>query len=254
MSGRRNSFCILGVLLAPLVLASCDLTTEGRTVFVDTPVDILVLQGSQGSDTIQASLPVRVALSPEDDEVPRPLRLSVAFNVTGEECGEAQAGLVTSDDRDEAATTWVLGRTAQECVMEVRALAPSGTILGLTTFEATIEPGRPVEGWLAPGVVERGVDSLFLEVESHPLQDRFNNFLPWRFRVVNGPAVALGAEFDDPRSRTLLATGEGSGEVELRTRFGVFFQAAFNVCTTQDQRWIRVFRPDDANTVLAACP
>lgn len=235
-------------------LWGCDLNTEPGTVFSDTPVDVTVVQGAGAADTIESVVTIRVALVPKDNEAPRPVRLRVTFSVLGEDCGSPGSAFATSDENDQVSTTWIFGSVAQECTMEIRALAPSSTLLGLTRVDATVEPGQPVTGWLASGNVARDVDTLVMEAADYPLEDRFANLLAWRFEVVNGPAVVLGQESGDDRSRTLVATGEGSGEVDVVSSAGTFLRAAFDVCTSSGQRWMRVFRPEDSAMVLAACP
>jgi hypothetical protein len=138
--------------------------------------------------------------------------------------------------------------------MQVQVVSPAGTTLGLVRFDGTIEPGQPTDGGLTEGQVERAVDTLLISTEDVPLSDRFGNEIPWRLSVVDGPAVVLGEDMSDDRSRTLVATGEGSGTIDLITDFGAFVQIGFNVCISNEQRWIRVFRQEDANTVLGACP
>lgn len=254
MPGRRKNiyFIYLGIVLISGISYACDLDRGPGTVFLDTPITIEVLSGTEISDTVQTPVAMRFQLVPDDDEAPRPLRLTVAFTVVGEDCGDVSNNPTISDGMDEAATTWTLGTLAQECGLEIRAFNPAGTLLGFKQVDATVEPGQPVFGWLSAGAVERGVDSV--TVEQVDLEDRFGNGLPWRFTVVNGPAVNLSEDFADARSRTLVATGEGSGEIDVVSPFGVFLRAAFDVCTANDQRWIRVFRTEDAATVLAACP
>jgi hypothetical protein len=252
--GNKLRFFRLGIFLLPFLFVGCGISTEPDSIFLDTPIDIEVREGANGSDTVQANFSVRVFLNPEDGEVPTPLRQSVAFSVPGEDCGEAQTPLVISDENDEASTVWSLGTLTQFCTMEVRALAPSGTLLGFVAFDVTIEPGQPDDGWLPAGEVVRGVDTLLVSGDQYSLVDRFGNPLPWRFTAVNGPAVVLGEDLEDPRSRTLVATADGPGTLEITTRFGTYLQAAFNVCIAEDQRWIRVFRTEDADAVLAICP
>ena len=256
MPGRRKKFCSLAirVILAPLVLLACSLDNGPDKIFIDTPITVEVLEGAGAADTVQAHLSIRVALIPEDDEVRRPMRIDVSFSVLGEDCGEPQSSLATSDENDEARGSWILGTLAQDCTMEVRALASDGTTLGFVQFDATIEPGQPVEGWLDPGVVERAIDTLAISAFEFPLNDRFSNELIWRFQIIDGPAVVLSEELADDRSRTLVATGEGSGRIDVVSGFGAYLRAGFNVCIANEQRWIRVFRLEDADTVLAACP
>lgn len=251
---RKPSVCHPGIFLLPVVLAACDLNTEPGTVFVDTSVRVEVLEGAGASDTIQARVPVRVVLIPEDEEAPRPISATVRFVVLEEGCGQPETDAVLSDRDDEAAGTWILGTETRECTMEIRAFAPSGTLLGLAEMKATIEAGAPVDGWLLPGEVARAVDTLALDPELVRVEDRFANAVPWRFLVLEGPAVVLSEEREDPRSRTLVATGEGSGTLDIDTSYGVLLQAGFDVCVSEGQRWIRVFRQEDASTVLAACP
>jgi len=138
--------------------------------------------------------------------------------------------------------------------MEVQTFSPAGTLLGLVRFDGTIEPGQPEDGGFMEGQVERAVDTLAVASDDAPLSDRFGNPVPWRFSIVSGPAVVLSEDISDDRSRTLVATGEGSGTIDIVTDFGAFGQVGFNVCISNEQRWIRVFRPEDANAVLGACP
>ena len=132
--------------------------------------------------------------------------------------------------------------------------SPDGTALGLIRIDARIEPGQPVEGGLSIGQVERAADTLALRDDDLFLDDRFGNSVPWRLQVVSGPVVVLDQDIEDAGSRTLIATGEGSGEVDILSPFGAFFRASVDVCMVEDKKWIRVFRSEDAATVLAACP
>ena len=256
MQGRRKKygFILTGILLAPLVLVSCDLNTGPGTVFIDTPITLEVLEGLDTSDTVEAQVPIRVSLIPDDDEVPRPLRLQVVFQLAGEDCGTPSPAVVTSDSDEQAATTWTLGTVVQDCTMEVRTFSPAGTLLGFVSFDGTIEHGQPEDGGFMEGQVERAVDTLAVASDDAPLSDRFGNPVPWRFSIVEGPAVVLSEDSSDDRSRTLVATGEGSGTIDILTDFGAFGQVGFNVCISNEERWIRVFRPEDANSVLGACP
>jgi hypothetical protein len=180
----------------------------------------------------------------------------VTFTVLGEGCGDPLNGSTTSDRNNQATGTWVLGTMLQPCTMEIRVLAPNGTRLGFARAEATVEAGKPIdgEGWLSPGQVARAVDTLSMVNEEFPLFDRVFNDVTWRFLVIDGPAIVLGEELDNVRSRTLVATGEGAGTIDLITKYGAFLRAGFNVCTSNNQRWIRVFRLEDLDTILAACP
>ena len=247
-------FTLTGILISPFFLSSCELDTGPDTIFIDTPITVEVLEGLETSDSVEARVPVRVSLVPDDDETPTPLRLQVRFQLPGEDCGTVDPALGNSDSNDEAATIWTLGTLVQECTMEVHVFSPAGTTLGFVGFKATIENGQPTEGGLIEGQVERAVDTLFISLEDVLLSDRFGNEVPWRMGVVDGPAVVLGEDISDDRSRTLVATGEGSGNIDLITDFGAFVQVGFNVCTSNDQRWIRVFRQEDADMVLGACP
>lgn len=256
MQGRRKKFCVVitGILLAPSFLLSCDVDTGPDTIFVDTPITLEVLEGLETSDSVEARVPVRIFLNPDDDETPTPLRLPVRFQLPGEDCGSLSSAEVTSDSNDEAATTWILGTLVQECTMEVHVFSPAGTTLGLVRFDGTIEHGQPTDGGFMEGQVERAVDTLAVGSDDVPLSDRFGNPVPWRFSIVDGPAVVLGEDMADDRSRTLVAIGEGSGTIDMITDFGAFVQIGFNVCISNEERWIRVFRPEDANLVLGACP
>lgn len=254
MPGPRKNLLYfpLGILAISLGLSSCDLDRGPGTVFIDTPVTIEVLTGDLITDTIEAPVALEFSLVPQDDEAPRPLRLTLAFTVVGEDCGTVSDNPTISDGLDRASTTWTLGTAAQECGLEIRAVSPAGTLLGFKRIDAMVGPGQPTVGWLAAGEVARGVESV--AVSDVDLEDRFGNFLLWRFAVVNGPAVVLSEDFSDDRSRTLVSTALGSGEVDIVSPFGAYLRAAFDVCTTNDERWIRVFRTEDAATVLAACP
>jgi hypothetical protein len=237
-----------------MLLSSCSLDDRTGPVIIETPISIEVLEGLETSDSVQARIPVRVSLVPDDDETPTPLRLRVLFAVLGEDCGDADPGLTMSDGLDKAESIWTFGTLSQECTMEIQALSAAGTILGLVRFDATITHGKPVDGGFMEGQVERAVDTLFISPEDVPLSDRFGNPVPWRLAVTDGPAVVLGEDLSDDRSRTLVASGEGSGNIDMITDFGAFDQVGFNVCLSNEQRWIRVFRPEDADMVLGACP
>ena len=256
MQGRRKNFIVAlpGISLAPLVLWSCSLDSGSGPIFIDTPITIEVLEGLETSDSVQSRVPIQVSLVPDDDETPTPLRVRVLFTVLGEDCGDPDPELTMSDSFDKAETVWTLGTLAQDCTMEVRALSPAGTALGLVRFDATITHGKPVDGGLMEGQVQRAADTLFISEEDVPLSDRFGNPVLWRLSVVNGPAVVLGEDVSDDRSRPLVATGEGSGTLDMITEFGAFDQVSFNICLSNEQRWIRVFRPEDADGVLGACP
>src|SRR5690606_27659044 len=143
-------------------------------------------------DSIGASVPFRIQLTPLDDEAPRPLRLNVALSVLDEDCGQPAAASLKSDEDDQADAVWMLGDVAQECAMEVRALDPAGTLVGVTRLDAVVQPGRPVGGWLLPGNAARGIEQVTMALEAFPLEDRNANPVAWRFNVVSGPAVVLG--------------------------------------------------------------
>jgi len=252
--GGTKSIRIFMSIIGLAVLCSCDLGTGPARVFVDTPIDIEVVQGADPTDTVQASIPIRVALIPEDDEVPRPLRLQVAFSVPGEDCGAPSPPVTETGENDEAVGTWIFGEVAQECVLEVRALSPAGSILGLAQIQGVVLPGRGVDGWVPQGTVVKGQNQVVMDAGAYPLSDQFGNEVPWRLVVVDGPAVVLGTDVAEDASRTLVATDVGSGTVEVMTPFGAFLSAGFNVCTSGQDRWVRIFRPEDEGTALATCP
>lgn len=237
-----------------LLLGGCDFGVDPGPIHVDSPVKVRVLEGAEASDTIGARLPVRVRATRIHDETQQPFGLKILFLVQQDGCGHPASGAAVTDKEGEAADVWVLGDMMNECTMEVRAVAPNGTLLGFTRFDVTVTPGEPVEGWLPPGTLSRGADSVIVSGVSYPLYDRVSNPLEWRFQMVSGPAVVLGAEFDDGRSRTLAATGEGSGEVDILSPFGPFLRARFDVCVSEGKPWIRVFRPEDAHLALGSCP
>lgn len=241
-----------GALL--LLVAACDPGTGPDQVFVNTAVRVEIIGGASVQDSIGASVPFQIALTPEDDETPRPLRLQVALSAVGEDCGEPAIASLKSDEDDRADAVWILGDVAQDCVMEVRALSPAGTLVGVTRLDAVVQPGRAVGGWLLPGNAARDVEQVTMALEAFPLEDRNANPVAWRFNVVNGPAVVLGTDMDDDLSRTLVATDLGSGEVDIETAFGPFMRAAFDICQSDDDRWIRVFRSEDSGTIQAVCP
>jgi len=221
---------------------------------MDAPVRVSVLEGAGGSDTIGTHIPVQVRVTRIHDEAEHPFGLEVLFLVQQDGCGRVERGRAVTNRKGEASDTWILGSVMDECTMEVRAVAPNGTLLGFTRFDVSITPGRPVEGWLPRGTVARGADSVVVSGVSYPLYDRMSNPLEWHFQVVNGPAVVLGTDMSQDRSRTLAATGEGSGEVDVLSPFGLYLRARFDVCLSGETPWIRVFHPEDAPLVLGSCP
>jgi hypothetical protein len=256
MPGRRKIllFVFLGIALIPWFLPACDLDVGPDRIFVEGPITLEILEGADAADSVEAQVPIRFQLVPDDDETERPLLLYVTLDVPGEDCGRAQDVLIRSDARDQVATNWIFGTLAQDCILEARVLAGSGSLLGFNVIHGTIGPGKAVGGWLEAGMVERAVDTLHAsEVDFGPV-DRFGNPLLWRFQVLNGPAVVLSEDLEDDRSRTLVATGIGQGELDIMTPFGAFVRAGFDVCISEEKKWIRLFDPEDAATVLAACP
>jgi hypothetical protein len=256
MPGRRTDFYyfLTGIALIPVFFSSCSLDNGPGQDFVETPITLEVLAGANAVDTVEAHVPIRLLLVPDDDETPRPLRLNVQLLVLGEDCGETVQTLPVSDQDDEINTTWILGNLAGECSLEARVFSPDGTALGFISIDAKIEPGQPVEGGFSLGQVERAADSLAMSQGDLFWEDRFGNEVPWRIQVVSGPIVVLDNDFSDDGSRTLIATGEGSGEVDFLSLFGAIYRASVDVCTFEDKKWIRVFRSEDATTVLSACP
>lgn len=246
-----------GLVLTTVVAAGvsgCDLNTDPDLVFVNSPVSITAVGAAEVQDSIEARVPVRVRLAPVDNEVPTPLRMRVAFSVAGEDCGTPAQPLVNSDEDDEAATVWTLGPMAGSCAMQIRALAPDGTALGFAEIDGTITPGRAVSGWLLPGEIASDTDTLSFDDLDTVLEDRFSNLVPWGLQVVQGPAIVLGSDLDEPASRTLVATGVGEGLLDVVTPWGVFLRAGLNVCEESGTRWIRAFRLADSTAVRASCP
>lgn len=237
-----------------LPVAACDPGTGPDEVFVNTPVRVEIIGGATVQDSIGASVPFQIALTPLDDETPRPLRLQIALSAVGEDCGEPATASLKSDEDDRADAVWIFGDVAQECAMEVRALSPAGTLVGVTRLDAVVRPGRAVGGWLLPGNAARDVEQVTMALEAFPLEDRNANPVAWRFNVVSGPALVLGTDMDDDLSRTLVATDLGSGEVDIETDYGPFLRALFDICQSDGDRWIRVFRSGDSGTIQAGCP
>lgn len=243
-------------LLAVLAVGAwgCDLNTGPDQVFVQTPISITVIQGLEARDSVEASVPVRVQLTPEDDSNDSPLRVRVVFTVDGEDCGTPSVGLTTSDENDQAATVWSLGTLVGECTMSIQALAPAGTSLGVATLDVQIEAGQPVFGWLLPGEVASDTDTLSFDLIDTPLEDRFANLLTWGLEVVEGPALVLGTDLDTAASRTLVATGLGGGLIDIVTPWGPYLRAGFDICESDSTRWVRAFRLADSTAVRASCP
>lgn len=221
---------------------------------MDVEVSIQVLEGDEAADTVEALLPVRVRVTSLGNEFQPLYNQRVFFLPQGEDCGRAETGFATTDEDGIAEDTWVLGELAGPCTMEVRVLSTLDVIKAFSFLEVTVLPGQPAEGWLNPGVVLRAADSLKVPGATYLLSDRFLNPVPWRFQVVSGPAIVLGEDPAEDRARTLVATGEGSGEADLVTGFGAFYRASFNVCKKEEVSWIRLFRPEDAPDVLGICP
>lgn len=242
---------VVGLAVA---VVGCDVSTGPDQVFVNTPISIAVVQGAEAVDSIEASVPVRVQLTPEDESVPTPLRADVVFSVEGEDCGAPSVALVRSDENDEAATSWSLGTQSGTCSMTVRTLAPDGTLVGIATLDATVVAGQAVLGWLQPGDVATDADTLSFDVFDTPLEDRYANLLSWGLEVVEGPAIVPGDDLDDDASRTLIATGVGEGLIDIVTPWGVFLRAGLNVCEADGNRWVRAFRLADSTAVRASCP
>lgn len=249
--GRRG----LGLAIAVAAgVSACDLKTGPDRVFVQTPVSVSVVQGAEAVDSIEAAVPIRIQLTPEDASVPTPLRVRVAFSVEGEDCGEPTVALTSSDENDQAATTWSLGSLVGSCQLDIRVLADDGTILGLGVVTADVVAGQPVAGWLLPGEVATDTDTLSFDVFDTPLEDRFANLLQWGLQVVEGPAIVLGTDLDEEASRTLVATGVGGGLLDVVTPWGTWLRAGFDVCEEGGNRWVRAFRLADSTAVRASCP
>ena len=242
------------VLLCGALTSSCDFSDGVGPVIVDVSVSIEILEANGAADTVGAPLPVRVLVTTIGDESQPLYNKRVFFLPPGEDCGMAQTGFATTGEFGVAEDTWILGDLAGTCSMEVRVLSTIDVIQAFAFLGVTVLPGQPTEGWLNPGAVLRARDSLTVSAAQYPLLDRVLNPVPWRFQVISGPAIVLGDDPGEDRARTLVATGEGSGEVGLLTAFGVFSRASFDVCRQDDERWIRLFRPEDALDVLGICP
>lgn len=241
-----------------IAFALLALACGGETTAPEPTVDQLladasleIVAGNLQADTIEARLTEALAARLTDGTGAAIAGAAVRYVVPQEGCGEAFLGHTTTDANGEAVDVWDLGETAGECTMEVRALDSQGTPRVVTTFSATIRPGRPHFStyWVSDGY-GAGIDSVLVNKATQGIEDRAGNALPFTITVLSGPFEATELEHD----WTLKATREGeAGTGEVTTPAGVWLELLLDTCRDEQGRFFVRWTP--ANLAIpSGCP
>ncbi len=208
------------LILAIIILTACSSedspTGPSTDAILEQGVSLEIVQGDRQIAAVTDTLPdpciVEVRASGGAQGTGAPVSGVLVNFVVTEGGGHVYAGSALTDSLGRAADLWILGTTAGNQQMEVRAVTSDGTPVVYKTFEATAEPGPPAELDIDVNSIRAFVNQPVLLSDWITCEDQYGNAVLWAGDDV---VITTDHEFISVAGDTLMSGSEVESNAHL---------------------------------------